>query len=107
MERNPISSKKLFGAKASDGVSSIAPISSPAGSAWPRRFSMAMVLSTCARAARYSSACATKGNMIVNGRPAAARIRACSCIRMMPGLSSPTRIARQPSAGFGSSLGFM
>ena len=37
----------------------------------------------------------------------AALISACNCIRITPGLSSPTRIARQPSAGFGSSVGFM
>jgi hypothetical protein len=48
-----------------------------------------------------------KGNITASGRPAAARISACNCIRITPGLSSPTRIARQPSAGFGSSCGFM
>jgi hypothetical protein len=48
-----------------------------------------------------------KGNITVKGRPAAARISACNCIRSTPGLSSPTRIARQPIAGFGSSGGFM
>ena len=49
----------------------------------------------------------TKGNMIVSGRPFAARISACTCIRIIPGRSSPTRMARQPSAGFGSSARFM
>ena len=43
----------------------------------------------------------------IKGRPFAARISACNCIRMTPGLSSPTRTARQPIAGFGSSGGFM
>ena len=38
---------------------------------------------------------------------AVARISACNCIRSTPRLSSPTRIARQPMAGLGSSCGFM
>ena len=43
------------------------------------------------------------GNMIDTGRPLAARNIACNCMRNTPGLSNPTRMARHPSAGLGSS----
>jgi hypothetical protein len=69
--------------------------------------SRSMALSNSARAWRNSLALAMKGNITVSGPPAAARIRAWTCIRRTPGLSSPTRIARQPMAGLGSSWGFM
>ena len=44
---------------------------------------------------------------IVSGRPFAARMSACNCMRKTPGFSNPTRMARHPMAGLGSSLGFI
>ena len=107
MEMKSVSRKKVSGAKASEGVSIIAPISSDAGRMWPSRRSRSISSRAICRATRNSSYSAMKGNITVSGRPFAARNSACNCILRTPGFSSPTRIARQPIAGFGSSTRFM
>ena len=53
-------------------------------------------------AAKSSERSAMNGSMTDSSRPAAARSKARTCVRNIPGLSSDIRIARHPSAGFSS-----
>ncbi len=76
------------------------------GTGWPSDFSRCSSRRAWARACWNSLSSVISGNITVRGRPFAARIRACSCIRSTPGLSRPTRTARQPIAGLGSSGAF-
>ena len=107
MDKKSTSSKNASGAKARDGVSNMAPTSMFSGRICPSASSRLIALVRAARAWVNSSYWATKGNITVSARPFAARKSACNCILKTPGLSRPTRIARQPNAGFGSSCGFI
>ena len=80
------------------------PTSTRSGSLWPWRRRWVSSRSTRPLASSNSSTAAIIGNISLSSRPPAARSSARIWLRSRPGRSRPRRIARQPSAGFSSSL---